>query len=207
MKKSLISTFCFFLLLPLGGFSATLTGPDAAEPGRLVTVESDVQGDWLVYPPDRADIAKDSGQKTLFLVAHQEGTFTVIFFGVEDLKPVISQKAIQITFTDSDSVPEPSPSPTPSLTKADKEAAIYALERVILGVETGSIKTANGCRSTFKQALLQKGSVCDQNGCHLRESLSQLTNDWTEKTDFTNAETVKISFQSFLKVLKETEAK
>ena len=80
MKTFRLYLITVFSLVPLFLNAATLTGPQTADVGRMVTVESSVKGDWLVYPPDRADIAKDSGEKTLFLVARQEGTFTVIFF-------------------------------------------------------------------------------------------------------------------------------
>ena len=55
--------FLIFVLnvFPFLANAATLTGPQTADVGRMVTIESNVKGDWLVYPPDRADIAKDPG--------------------------------------------------------------------------------------------------------------------------------------------------
>lgn len=192
--------FLWGILLSAPSFSAKLTGPEEAEPGRLVVFESDVPGDWLVYPPDTSDIAKDSNERTLYFVAHHEGKFTIIFFGVEDSKPVISQTAVLIgPAPEPEPGPEPSPSPSIKISKEDKEAAKYAFERVISGVDSGAIRTVNGCRSTFKQALLSKGSVCDRTGCHLRDSLSKLVDEWTTRTDFSSAETVKTSFEGFLK--------
>ena len=96
--------------------------------------------------------------------------------------------------------PTPNPAPAPSfkISQEDKEAVIYALQRVISGVDNGSIKTAQGCRSTFKQALMQKGQVCNGRTCYLRESLQKIADDLTEQTDFDSAETVKTSFQYFL---------
>lgn len=200
MRKLQFFTFCFSLFLPLFGFSATLTGPEKAEPGRLTVFQSDIQGDWLIYPPEGADLAKDSNERTLYFVAHHEGKFTIIFFGVEDSKPVISQTAIQIGTAPA---PEPEPVPTPSpvvkLTDREKAAARAALEAVIDGVENGSIKTPSGARSTFKQTIMAKGQVCDGRSCHLSQNLQTLTDDWTERTDFSTAETVKTSFETFLK--------
>lgn len=192
--------FLWGILLSAPSFSAKLTGPEEAELGRLVVFESDIPGDWLVYPPDTSDIAKDSNERTLYFVAHHEGKFTIIFFGVEDSKPVISQTAIQIGTAP---VPEPKPAPTPSpvvkLTEREKVAAHAALEAVIDGVENGSIKTPIGARSTFKQTLMAKGQVCDGRSCHLSQNLQTLTDDWTERTDFSSAESVKALFKEFLK--------
>ena len=188
----------FFCCSPAFSPAATLSAPERVDAGRLATVKSDVKGDWLVYPPDSADIAKDSDEQTLYFVARRDCELTVIFFGVEDGKPVITQTAIQIGPAPA---PEPSPTPAPvvTLTEREKAAAHAALTAVIDGVESGTIRTSAGARSTFKQTLTQKGQVCKGGTCYLPDPLSRLADDWTARTDFTTAQTVKASFETFLK--------
>ena len=62
----LASALVFFACFPASLKAASLSGPQRAEVGRLQTVKSDVKGDWLIYPPDGADLAKDSDEQTLY---------------------------------------------------------------------------------------------------------------------------------------------
>ena len=198
-------TFGLSLFLPLLGTAATLTGPETAEPGRLTVFQSNIEGDWLIYPPDGADLAKDSDGKTLYFVAHKKGTLTLIFFGVEDLKPVISQTVVQVGSApkpDPDSDPEPDPAPEIKLTQTEKQAAISAFQAVISGIDAGTIRTPQGARSAFKQTLTKKASNCSNGYCQISSELSAALEKWTEQTDFTSLETVKASFQNILKELK-----
>ena len=196
----LTAALLFFGAFPAVSGAATLSAPERVDAGRLATVKSDVKGDWLIYPPDGADLAKDSDEQTLYFVARRDCELTVIFFGVEDGKPVITQTAIQIGPAPA---PEPSPAPSPApvvtLTEREKAAAHAALSAVIDGVEAGTIQTPQGARSTFKQMLTAKGQVCNGRTCYLPDSLSRLADDWTARTDFTTAQTVKASFETFLK--------
>ena len=195
----LAAALLFFACFPTSSQSATLSGPQRAEAGRLATVKSDVKGDWLIYPPDAADLAKDSDEQTLYFVARRDCELTIIFFGVESGKAVISQTAIQIgPAPDPDPAPTPSPAPVVTLTEREKAAAHAALSAVIDGVEAGTIQTPQGARSTFKQMLTAKGQVCNGRTCYLPDSLSALADDWTERTDFSSVATVKASFESFL---------
>ena len=84
------------------------------------------------------------------------------------------------------------------LSDREKTAAAAALNAVITGVENGSIRTPAGARSQFKQTLMAKGQVCDGRSCYLPANLKALTDDWTKRTDFSTAETVKASFETFL---------
>lgn len=190
----------FFGCSPAFSPAATLSAPERAEAGRLATVKSDIKGDWLIYPPDAADLAKDSDEQTLYFVARRDCELTIIFFGVESGKAVISQTAIQIgPAPDPDPAPTPSPAPVVTLTDREKAAAHAALTAVIDGVEAGTIRTSAGARSTFKQTLTQKGQVCKGGTCYLPDPLSRLADEWAARTDFTTAQTVKASFETFLK--------
>lgn len=198
----LTAALLFFGAFPAVSGAATLSAPERVDAGRLATVKSDVKGDYLIYPPDAADLAKDSDEQTLYFVARKDGELTIIFFGVESGKPVISQTTVTIGAAPEPSPsPEPSPAPTPSikLTDREKAAAKAALTAVIDGVETGTIRTSAGARSTFKQTLTAKGQVCNGRTCYIPDSLSRLADDWTARTDFTTAQTVKASFETFLK--------
>lgn len=193
----------FFGCFPALLRSATLTAPERAEVGRLQTVQSDVKGDWLIYPPDAADLAKDSDEQTLYFVARRDCELTIIFFGVESGKAVISQTAIQIGPAPNPD-PTPAPDPTPpvpvvTLSEREQAAAVGALNAVITGIDTGTIKTPAGARSTFKQVLTAKGQVCNGRQCYLPETLKKLTEDWTQRTDFSTLDAIKESFTEFLK--------
>ena len=116
VKNSLRLALFSVVLLFFGCFpallrSATLTAPERAEVGRLQTVQSDVKGDWLIYTPDGADLAKDSDEQRLYFVARKECELTIIFFGVYGGMPLISQTAVMVGA-------EPAPSPTPDPTPA-----------------------------------------------------------------------------------------
>lgn len=194
----------FFGCFPTLLRSATLTAPERAEVGRLQTVQSDVKGDWLIYPPDGADLAKDSDEQRLYFVARKECELTIIFFGVEGGKAVISQTAVQIgpaPNPDPTPAPDPSPAPVPVVTLSEREqaAAVGALNAVITGIDTGTITTPAGARSTFKQVLMTKGQVCNGRTCYLPENLKTLSEDWTERTDFSTLDAIKESFMEFLK--------
>ena len=192
----------FFGCFPALVNSATLTAPERAEVGRLQTVQSDVKGDWLIYPPDGADLAKDSDEQRLYFVARKDGELTIIFFGVEDGKPVITQTAVMVGAEPAPSpLPDPTPDPVPVVTLSEREqaAAVGALNAVITGIDTGTIKTPAGARSTFKQVLMTKGQVCNGRQCYLPETLKKLTEDWTQRTDFSTLDAIKESFTEFLK--------
>lgn len=191
----------FFGCFPALVNSATLTAPERAEVGRLQTVQSDVKGDWLIYPPDGADLAKDSDEQRLYFVARRECELTIIFFGVEAGKPVITQTAVMVG---AEPAPTPLPDPTPpvpvvTLSEREQAAAVGALNAVIVGIDDGTIRTPAGARSTFKQVLMTKGQVCNGRQCYLPETLKKLTEDWTQRTDFSTLDAIKESFTEFLK--------
>ena len=192
----------FFGCFPSLLLSATLSAPERADVGRMQTVKSSVKGDWMIYPPDAADLAKDSDEQTLYFVARRDCELTIIFFGVEDGKPVITQAAVMVG---AEPAPTPSPDPTPApvpvvtLSEREKAAAVGALNAVITGIDTGTITTPAGARSTFKQVLAAKGQVCNGRQCYLPETLKKLTEDWTQRTDFSTLDAIKESFTGFLK--------
>ena len=209
VKNNLRLAFFSAVLLFFGCFpallqSATLTAPERAEVGRLQTVQSDVKGDFMIYPPDAADLAKDSDEQRLYFVARRDCELTIIFFGVEGGKAVISQTAVQIgpaPNPDPAPTPDPTPSPVPVVTLSEREktAAGLALNTVIMEIEDGTITTPAGARSTFKQVLTKTGQVCNGRKCYLPENLVKLADDWTNRTDFSTLDAIKESFTEFLK--------
>lgn len=206
----LASALAFFVCFPASSSAATLSAPERVDAGRLATVKSDVKGDWLVYPPDAADLAKDSDEQTLYFVARKDGELTIIFFGVENSKPVISQTTLIIGATpEPEPAPEPSPSPDPApspvvkkLTAADRQALAASLEFTISSMESGKIRTIQGARSTFKQSISAKASVCNGVSCRLKPEISEVLDAWTEEADFSTLETTRKSFEHFLEAVK-----
>ena len=140
----------------------------------------------------------------LYFVARRECELTIIFFGVEGGKAVISQTAVQIgpaPNPDPAPTPDPSPAPVPVVTLSEREkaAAGLALNTVIMEIEDGTITTTAGARSTFKQVLMKTGQVCDGRKCYLPGNLVKLSEDWTQRTDFSTLDGIKNSFEGFLK--------
>lgn len=175
------------------------SGPERPEVGRMATWKSNVTGSWMIFPPDAVDMAMDSDKMTVHFVPLRQGTLFVTFFYIKDGTILYEQMPLKIG-ADPEPAPSPTPSPTPTikLTDSEKSAARAALTAVIQGVEAGTIRTPQGARSAFKQTLMAKARVCNGQTCYLPASLNALADDWTGRTDFTSAETVKASFESFL---------
>lgn len=155
----------------------------------------------MVFPPDAVEMANDSDGLTLYFVPLRNGTLYVTFLYIQDGTIIYDQIPVPIgSAPEPDPEPEPSPSPAPKikLTDREKTAAKAALEVVINGVENGTIKTPAGARSTFRQTLQAKGTVCDGRQCYIPQNLQDLADNWTERTDFSSVESIKTSFQGFL---------
>lgn len=200
----LASALVFFASFPTSSHSATLSGPERpAEVGHLQKWKSNIKGSWMVFPPDAVEVESDSDAMTVYFVPLREGTLYPTFFYIQDGTICHEQLTVPIGVApapEPSPSPDPTPTPGPSLKLSDREkaAAAAALNAVITGVENGSIRTPAGARSQFKQTLMAKGQVCDGRRCYLPENLQKLTDDWTERTDFSTAETVKESFETFL---------
>lgn len=201
MRKFLI--FALTLLSACASLGA-VTGPSEIRPGELVTFTSDVPGDFMVYPPGKGSFAKDSNKTNLYFVSTKEGQYSLIHFGVQDGNPVITTHDFIVGEVQPE--PEPEPSPVPDVTKlnqAEKEAVIYALTYTISSIDNGTVTTPQGARSTFKQALTQKGQVCNGYECKLRPALSDLLDEWSAKTNFESLDAMKESFEVFLKEVQK----
>lgn len=215
----LASALLFFACFPTFSHSGTLSAPERAEAtsddqgvvirpsgserpevGRMATWKSNVTGSWMIFPPDAVDMAMDSDKMTVHFVPLRQGTLFVTFFYIKDGTILYEQMPLKIG-ADPEPAPSPTPSPTPTikLTDSEKSAARAALTAVIDGVESGTIRTSAGARSAFKQTLTQRGQVCKGGTCYLPDPLSRLADDWTARTDFSTAQTVKASFEGFLK--------
>lgn len=207
MKRFLL--FAFAILSTCSVLGA-VTGPSQVRPGYLVTFTSDVPGDFMVFPPGKGSFAKDSNKTNLYFVSTQTGQYSLIHFGVQDGQPVITTHDFVVgevtPAPEPEPEPEPGPSPIPDITKltsAEKEAVIYALTYTISSIENGSVTTPQGARSTFKQALTQKGTVCDGRTCQLRPALSKLLDEWSNKANFESLDAMKESFEAFLKEVRK----
>lgn len=197
------SALAFFACFPASSPAVTLSGPErAAEVGHMQKWKSDTQGTWMIFPPDAVEVESDSDAMTVYFVPLREGTLYPTFFYIQDGTIRHEQLTVPIGAAPAPG-PEPDPAPSPSpavkLTDREKAAAHAALSAVIDGVEAGTIQTPQGARSTFKQTLTSKGQVCNGRTCYLPDSLSRLADDWSARTDFSTAQTVKASFEKFLK--------
>lgn len=170
-------------------FGAEIVGSDTITTGELATFTADIEGDCLVYPSEGIGLAKDTNKKTFYIVGKNEGVYTLIFFGVENGNPALKQFEFVIV-PDVEPEPEPKPEPKPiyNLTETEKETAIYALESVLNHIDRGTIRTPQGARATFKNAV--KSRVSD-----VSEGFGKVLDQWTNETDFTNVQTIKTSFE------------
>ena len=182
---------CFLNCFTLGA----ITGPEVVKTGTLQVFESDASGDWLVYPMNKAGFAKDSDQKKLYLVANEEGEYTVLHFVVKDGKPVI--EAVQFVAGEIKPGPEPTPNPQPvvkyDLTTVERTAVVKAIDYALEGIESGEVKTPQGARSAFKQKLNETGTVCNGRTCSLRPGIRKYIDEWSEKMDYSNMAALKES--------------
>lgn len=192
----------FFGSFPGSALSSTLSGPETVKPGELASIECDETGEWIITPKKGIQFAKDSNGQKIYIVGQKEGEYTVIFFGVVKGNPVLLEKDITIGTPEPEPEPEPSPSPAPvvkNLNAEDRAALAASLTFTIQSIETGRIRTVQGARSTFKQSITSRASVCDGMSCHLKKEVSEVLDAWTDEADFSTLETTKESFQSFLK--------
>lgn len=200
--------FFFLTLLSTCASLGAVSGPSEVRPGELVTFTSDVPGDFMVYPPGKGSFAKDSNKKYFYFVSCKDGEYFLIHLGVQNGEPVITTHDFVVGDIQPgpEPEPEPEPIPTPDITKlnqAEKEAVIYALTYTISSINNGTVTTPQGARSTFKQALTQKGTVCNSYECKLRPALSDLLDEWSTKTNFESLDAMKESFEVFLKEVQK----
>lgn len=189
-----IVCLCFGLAKLTHG--ATISGPEVVEPGTLAVFEADSDGVFIVYPnaPENYTAGKDG--RTLYFASNTAGTFTVIFAFVEEGVAKIATTEFHNGGPEPGPEPDPEPIPTPKpeLTELERETAKWAFSSVLSHIEAGRIKTPQGVRATFKQAILAR--IPD-----ISETFSKNLDEWTERTDFSDVTTIKTSFETFMKEL------
>ncbi len=196
MKKVFfLSVFCLVFAFS-SVFGAEIVGKDTVTVGELATFEASIEGDCLVYPSEGVGLAKDSNKKTFYIVGKNEGVYTLIFFGVENQSPALKQFEFVIApDCKPQPIPEPQPTPVYNLTENEKEVAIYALESVLNHINRGTIRTPQGARATFKNAIVNRV-------VNISEGFEKTLEQWTQETDFTNVQTIKNSFEKILGGIK-----
>ena len=207
----LASALAFFSCFPTSLLAATLSGPERpAEVGHLQKWKSDIKGSWMVFPPDAVEVESDTDAQTVYFVPLRNGTLYLTFFYIEDGTILHDQIPVPIGAAPGpgpEPDPEPSPEPSPSpvvkkLTAADRQALAASLEFTISSMESGKIRTVQGARSTFKQSISAKASVCNGVSCRLKPEISEVLDAWTEEADFSTLETTRKSFEHFLEAVK-----
>lgn len=175
---------------------ATVTGPEVVEKGSLAVFESDADGVFVVYPNDPANYTAGKDGRTLYFASNTAGTFTVIFAFVEEGVAKIATAEFHNGGPEPgpEPTPEPIPTPKPELTELEREAAKWAFSSVLSHIDAGRIKTPQGVRATFKQAISAR--IPD-----ISETFSKNLDEWTERTDFSDVNTIKKSFTGILEEL------
>lgn len=207
----LASALAFFSCFPTSLLAATLSGPERpAEVGHLQKWKSDIKGSWMVFPPDAVEVESDTDAQTVYFVPLRNGTLYLTFFYIEDGTILHDQIPVPIGAAPDpgpEPDPEPSPEPSPSpvvkkLTAADRDALAASLTFTIDCIDKGQIKTVQGARSTFRQSISAKASVCNGVSCRLKPEISEVLDAWTEEADFSTLETTRKSFEHFLETVK-----
>lgn len=173
---------------------ATISGPEVVEPGTLAVFEADSDGVFIVYPNDPANYTAGKDGRTLYFASNTAGTFTVIFAFIEEGVAKIATTEFHNGGPEPGPEPEPIPTPKPELTELERETAKWAFSSVLSHIEAGRIKTPQGVRATFKQAISAR--IPD-----ISETFSKTLDEWTERTDFSDVNTIKKSFTGILEEL------
>lgn len=184
---------CLFGLAKLT-HGATISGPEVVEPGTLAVFEADSDGVFIVYPNDPANYTAGKDGRTLYFASKTAGTFTVIFAFIEEGVAKIATTEFHNGGPEPGPEPEPIPTPKPELTELERETAKWAFSSVLSHIEAGRIKTPQGVRATFKQAISAR--IPD-----ISETFSKTLDEWTERTDFSDVNTIKKSFARILEEL------
>lgn len=187
-----IVCLCFGLAKLTHG--ATISGPEVVEPGTLAVFETDSDGVFVVYPNDPANYTAGKDGRTLYFASNTAGTFTVIFAFIEEGVAKIATTEFHNGGPEPGPEPEPIPTPKPELTELERETAKWAFSSVLSHIEAGRIKTPQGVRATFKQAISAR--IPD-----ISETFSKTLDEWTERTDFSDVHTIKKSFTGILEEL------
>ena len=199
----ILRLFAYALVtLPSLLHAAVLTGPDALEPGTLGIYTSDTPGAFLMIPASEWEIAVDSNGKQVCFATMHEGQYTLIQSTIEDGEIVQTTKTIIVGKAtpkpEPEPKPEPTPEPTPSpkkvtvvLQEAERQALLGAVEATLQAMEDGTIRTPQGARSTFKNALWSRGKVCTSTGCYLPQALSKAVAEYEKLMDLTTVEGLK----------------
>lgn len=195
--RSFLALFIAFLLCgPAVLFSAEVTGPERVTAGRIAVFVSDVEGVAEVTPDEHVDLLEGSDGKTFYFASNIPGKYRFIFLTIIDGKLVRVRKVFEVESLpdpdeDEEPEPKPKPSPIPKLTETEKEVLIWALKSSIYHIERGNLKEPAGIRSSFKSSIQKK---------LLTESpaVSATLDGWSDRTNWTTAQTIKTSFLGFL---------
>ena len=189
--------FAALLLFLKPALSAEIIGPESVPAGELAVFESGEPGAWAIWPECR--IEADSAGDKVFFASNIETEFTLIFCHIVDGAPVIETKNfVNGVLPEPGPGPEPKPEPEPEkkLSAEEKETARWAFESVISHIDGGRLRTQQGVRSTFKNAVMSRLET-------VSDAFSAQLDKWTEETDFTSMDSIRASFSRFLAELED----
>ena len=207
-----------FLSICCVSAAAAVTGPTEVPVGTLATFESDIEGDAIVYPIDKGTLAKDSNGKRVYFATPEEGSYTLLFFGVRDGKAEISPRQFSVVTSPTpvpapgpspepapEPTPEPKPEPSPvqSLTVAERQALGEAAAATLQAIDEGAVRTPQGARSAFKNALWSRAKVCSAAGCSLPQALSKAVSEYEKRMNLTTLEGLRAGMELIKEETKE----
>lgn len=154
-------------------WASEITGPEQVPAGSLAAFHAENPAIWQVVPEIyMASVYIDRDGKTLVFASTEEAVVTVVAAWTTDGGPVLAAR----TFYNGrlQPTPVPTPIPTPSSlaqlvtlhakkvtgdsTQVEVKAILTTIENLIHGIDAGTIRTAAGARSTFRQ-LWQRRAI------------------------------------------------
>lgn len=202
MKKYFLLSLLFGLVLlpPWNGYPAEVTGPEELDPGTIGIFEADIPGEAVIFP-ENCQIETDSNRKRFYIAGTSKGSYTFLFFGVEEVvkedgsqsfKPTVLKKTFRIGEPTPTPDPGPEPAPRPGLTQTEKDSLAWCLNATLDAMESGRLTTPAGVRSGFKTLLTQK-FITES------DAVGEILDRWSEDCDWTGIPSITQSFESFLK--------
>ena len=214
--------FCLLFLVAWcvsSAHAATISGPDAVEPGILGTFEADVPGQFLMIPANDWELAVDSNGQRAFFATTREGQYTLVLAAIENGQVVTTTKTVTVGKAAPQPEPKPAPEPQPEpqptpqpepvkkvqLNATDAKALADAAQATLDAIADGSIRTPQGARAKFKNTLWASARICSPAGCYLPATLNNAIGLYEKDMDLKSIDGIKAGMETIVKEQRPNE--